>query len=164
MKIDKAEAKECFDEFLMVMDDQLEWLEGEAIKNGVILNKSADIPEKIERLFDLISKDMSEDERSRLLVVFGRYLGEFVRINHGGKWVLPLDDPKNINFNTPVITGHSKVQGLEFSPIRVMRAYSLRRKAGLIRQAIENHINPEILDLSEELAREDAATDVDKTK
>ncbi|NWL77112.1 hypothetical protein DM872_09630 [Pseudomonas taiwanensis] len=155
--MDKAEAREDFDEFLMAMDDQLEWLEGEASKRGVLLDKSSDIPEEIERLFDLMSENMSEDDVSRLLVVFGRYLGEYVRINHGGKWVLPLEDEKNINFNIPVITGHSKVQGLEFAPIRVMRAYSLRRNAGVIRKAIENHISPQILDLSEELARENAA-------
>lgn len=142
-KINKA--KEVFDEFLIVMDDQLEWLEDKAIENGITLEYSSDIPEKLEQLFDLISVNMSEDDVSRLLVVFGRYLGEFVRTSYGGKWVLPLDDQKNINFNIPVITGHSKVQGLEFAPIRIMRAYLIRRNAGSIRRAIENHINTEIL-------------------
>lgn len=108
MKIDKTKAKEEFDEFLMAMDDQLKWLQWESARKGVILDNSIDNPEKIEKLFDLISENMNEDEISRLLVVFGRHLGEFVRINHGGKWVLPLDDAKNINFNVPVITGHPR--------------------------------------------------------
>ena len=46
------------------------------------------------------------------------------------------------------------MQGLEFAPVRVMRACYLRRNAGLLRQAIANHIAPEILDLSEEVAQE----------
>jgi len=112
MEIEKTEAKEEFYDFLMVMDDQLEWLESEAEKNGIVLNGSSDIPENLEKFFDLMSIDLSEDDVSRLPVVFGRYLGEFVRTNYGGKWVLPLDDEKSINFNVPVITGIQRCRGL----------------------------------------------------
>jgi hypothetical protein len=89
-----------------------------------------------------------------MIVIFGRYLGEFIRLNYDGKWTLPLKDKKNVNFNTPVITGHSPIEGLEFAPIRVICAYALRRYKGTIRRAIDNHIHPQILDLSLEAAQE----------
>jgi len=154
MSIDHEQASAAFEDFLMAMDGQLAWLESEAAEKYISLNLSPQTPEQIETLFDLMSQDLDEDDVSRLLVVFGRYLGEFFRIHHGGQWVLPLDDEKDVNFNVPVICGHSVVPELEFAPIRVIRGYSLRRKPGCIRQAINNQINPEILDLGEEAARE----------
>jgi hypothetical protein len=156
MKVNRVEAEEKFDDFLMIMDDQLEWLEDEASKRGIDLRCTPNTPELLELLFDKMSVSMNEDDISRLLVVFGRYLGEFILTTYGGKWTLPLDDEKNINFNTPVIVEHTKFEGLEFSPIRAMRAYYLRRRKGLIRQTILNQIAPEIVDLSEEAARENS--------
>ncbi|MFJ4156871.1 hypothetical protein ACIPZF_19005 [Pseudomonas sp. NPDC089752] len=156
MTFDKIKAEEKFDDFLMAMDGQLEWLEEEASKLGVALSISPDTPELLESLFDKMSTSMSKDDIAGLLVVFGRYLGEYVRTTFGGKWELSLDDPKNINFNTPVIVQHSKFEGLEFSPIRAIRAYHLRKKTGLIRQIVDEDVTPEIPDLSEELARENS--------
>lgn len=154
MNIDTDEAEAVFDDFLIAMDDQVEWLAEEAEKHNIKLTYSPNTPELLETLFNLLSAGMDEDDTASLIVIFGRYLGEFVRLNYGGQWTLPLDDQKNVNFNTPIITGHSRVEGLEFAPIRVMRAYSLRRNDGTIRRAIENHINPQILDLSQEAAEE----------
>lgn len=155
MSIDKNEAEETFDNFLVTMDDQIDWLVDEAKKHEIHLTNSSDTPEILEKLFDLTSKGMDENLTTSLIVIFGRYLGEFMRLSYGGQWTLPLDDESNVNFNTPVITGHSSVEGLEFAPIRVMRAYALRRNVGTIRRSIENHINPEVLDLSQEVAQED---------
>lgn len=155
MKIDQIKAKEEFDDFLISMDDQIDWLTEQAKQHNIELYNSSNTPETLEQLFDLMSEGMNESDTESLIIIFGRFLGEFVRLTYGGQWKLPLDDPKNINFNTPVITGHSPVKGLEFAPIRIMRAYALRRKAGTIRRAIENHIAPAILDLSQEVAREE---------
>lgn len=138
----------------MAMDDQLKWLEEEASRLNLELGISKNTPELLEALLDRMSGGMNDDNKDRLLVILGRYLGEFVRITYGGKWTLPLDDEKNINFNTPVIVGHSRFEGLEFSPIRTMRAYSLRKKPGMIRKIIHSDISPQILDLSKEASEE----------
>lgn len=155
VNINKIDAEEDFDDFLMAMDGQLKWLEEEASELNLALSISKNTPELLEVLFDRMSEGMNDDNKDRLLVIFGRYLGEFVRNTYGGKWTLPLDDEKNINFNTPVIVGHSKFEGLEFSPIRTMRAYSLRKKPGMIRKIIHSDISPKILDLSKEASKEE---------
>ncbi len=155
MNIDKNEAEAVFDDFLIAMDDQTEWLADESEKYNIKLTNSPNTPELLENLFNLLSAGMNEDDTASLIVIFGRYLGEFVRLNYGGQWTLPLDDKHNVNFNTPVITGHSPIEGLEFAPIRVIRAYAIRRIDGTLRRAIENHINPQILDLSQEAAQEE---------
>ena len=154
MNINQDQAAEVFDDFLIAMDDQIEWLIEEAKKHKIALTNSPNTPELLEKSFDLISEELNEEDIEKLIVIFGRYLGEFIRLNYGGKWTLPLKDKKNINFNTPVITGHSPIEGLEFAPIRVIRAYALRRYKGTIRRAIDNHIHPQILDLSLEAAQE----------
>lgn len=149
MTLDLDEARETFDQFLMLMDGQIEWLVAQARIHGIALDGSPESLDRLERLHDLMAVTLSEDERDSLRVVFARYLGETVRLAHGGKWTLPLDDPKDINFNLPVIVGHSSCPWLEFNPIHTMRAYSLRGTPGLIRGVIAHSVNPQILDLSD---------------
>lgn len=147
MSFNKKESEEYFDKFLMVMDDQLENIINEAKNKHIILDKSLNDLENLEDLFDLMSDDLMKDQASGLIVLFARYLGELMVSNHGGKWTLPLDNEKNVNFNTPVITGHSPIKGLEFAPISTMRAYSVRRKKGTIRRSFNANINPINLDI-----------------
>jgi len=154
MTLDLNEAREAFDQFLMLMDGQIEWLVAQARIHGISLDGSPESLDRLERLHDLMAVTRSEDERDSLRVVLARYLGETVRLIHGGKWVLPLDDPREVNFNRPVIVGHSRYPLCEFSPIHAIRAYSLRRRPGLIRSIVANSVNPQILDLSD-LAEDD---------
>lgn len=148
MNVDKKQAQEVFEDFLMRMDDQLEALADEAAKRGIKLDKTLDDLERLEKLFDLMVEGADKDTRSSLIVTFARYLGEVVRIRYGGRWALPLDDEKNINFNKPVIVGHAKIEGLEFSPLTTMRAYALKKKPGMLRRAVDADIDPKPLDLS----------------
>ncbi|HDR9185436.1 TPA: hypothetical protein QDB06_006081 [Burkholderia vietnamiensis] len=148
MAFDKKLAEEEFDNFLMNMDDQLDWLSGKADEHGIELNVKIDDLPKLEKLFDLLSSGQDKSYVSGLVVAFARFLGEIVRENYGGKWDLPLDDEKNINFNTPVIVGHVPIDGLEFAPLSVMRAYALRRKPGTLQRAVDAQVNPKPVDLS----------------
>jgi hypothetical protein len=148
MKFDLTEAKERFEDFLMAMDDQLEWLENEGRANGIFLNlQLTDLP-RLETLFNILIKGKDKDEAAGLVVTFARYLGEVVVKNFGGHWRLSLDDSKSANFNTPVIAGHSNIPDLEFAPLSVMRAFSLRKREGTLRVAVEAQTHPKPLDLS----------------
>ena len=148
MSINKEAAEQDFDNFLMIMDDQLDNLRDEAEARGISLDLSPADLDKLEILFDLMSENVDKNEMSGLVVLFARHLGEIVRVNYGGNWRLSLDDEKNINFNNPVITGHCPVEGVEFSPIFVMRAYSLRRKKGTLQLAVDAQIKPSPVNLS----------------
>lgn len=149
MKFDKKKAKDDFDDFIFIMDDQLEWLETEADRHGIQLKPNSILFPNLELLFDIMTEGQSKDMTSRLIITFARYLGEAVIGTYGGKWTLPLDDPKSVNFNTPVITGHCPIEGLEFSPISAIRAYSIRHIKGMLKQAVDADINPSELDLSD---------------
>ncbi|VWC18515.1 hypothetical protein BLA13014_05590 [Burkholderia aenigmatica] len=148
MTFDRNAAEEKFDDFLMVMDEQLDWLSDEAKRRGIELKVGLDDLPNLEKLFDLLSDGKEKDYVSGLVVTFARYLGEIVRECYGGKWALPLDDEKNINFNSPVIVGHTSIEGLEFAPLSVMRAYALRRKPGTLQRAVSAQVNPKPVDLS----------------
>jgi predicted nuclease of restriction endonuclease-like RecB superfamily len=145
---DKYAAEKAFDEFLVKMDDQLEWLADEAEKYETSLDFTVDDLARLERLFDSMAENHDEHYASKLVIIFARHLGEFFRKNYGGKWSLHLADEKNVNFNTPVIAGYSKIEGLEFAPVSVMRAYNLRRKQGTLYRAVDANANPSALDLS----------------
>lgn len=146
--MDHTEAQEKFEAFLMIMDDQLEALKDEAAKRELRLDSSLADLERLERLFDLMSEGLDTDAKAGLIVTFARHLGEIVRIRSGGTWHLPLSDEKNINFNAPVIVGHTSITGLGFAPLSVMRAYALRRKPGTLRRAVEADIHIKPVDLS----------------
>jgi len=146
--LNKNDALESFDNFLMVMDEQLDALTEEAALYKVDLDFSLHSLSKLEDLFIKISENVEKDKINSLIVFFARYLGEIVIKNFGCKWTLPIDDPKNVNYNTPVIIGHSPIEGLEFSPIGVMRAFSLRKRSGMLKTAIDAHVSPNPIDLS----------------
>lgn len=147
MSFNKEAAENTFERFLIIMDDQIEFLKDEAEKNNIELDDSLSDLEKLEDLFDIMSQNLSGDGKSSLLVFFARHLGEVVRLNYGGKWFIQLEDKKNINFNEPVIIGHSPIEGLDFAPISVMRSYALRRKKGTLRCAVDADINPKAIDI-----------------
>jgi hypothetical protein len=151
MAIDFHAAEEQFQSFLVLMDEQIEWLESEARTHDIDISVSGDtvMLQRLESLFDVLSGGKDRDEIAGLNVVFARFLGEWLRLHFGGAWRLPLDDPKNVNFNTPVIEGHTRIPGLQFAPILAMRAYSLRRKPGVLLQAITAQVDPKTLDLTD---------------
>ena len=152
--VDREEASQRFDEFLMLMDEQLLALEQDAARVGLPLALGTDTPEQLEAVFDALAQGLSREKDPTiwggLLVYVGRYLGEWVRQTVGGRWELPLDDVRNVNFNTPVIVGHSPVPGLDLAPISLVRAYGLRRRRGTLRRGVVAQVRPEApLDLSD---------------
>lgn len=147
MTDDKQKYEEDFENFLMIMDEQLEALKDDAEKHKIPLDFSLSDLSNLEDLFDLMAPSNNKEDQSGMVVLFARHLGEMVRLNYGGQWFLPLDDKKNVNFNKPVIIGHSPVKGLEFSPIFVMRAYSLRRKKGALARAVKANVDPTPVDI-----------------
>ena len=142
------EKKEKFDEFLMIMDDQLEALEKDAIRHGIRIDRNMESLELLEQLFSKMKTEISKDDIGRLIVYFARYLGEIVIKTFGGHWYLPLEDKKNVNYNIPVIIGHSPVRDLDFAPISVVRGFSIKKNVGSFRIAIDAQISPNPLDLS----------------
>lgn len=145
--MNKNDAKEKFDKFIFILEDQITALEERGESYGVLLTRDMSSLEKLEELFDEMTVSSSKEERDELSISFGRYLGEIVRETFGGMWHLPLDDPRNINFNTPVIVGHTNLDGLEFPALGVMRAYSLRGKRGLLRRSIMSQVEPIAADI-----------------
>ena len=143
------QAREKFNEFLSLMDDQLEWLQRQAAGRGISLaHRREDLP-ALERLFDALAEGLDKPSIERLSVACTRHLGDTVRRVGGGRWALSSDGEKGANFGLPVITGHSPVVGLEFSPLLVMRAYQLRRRPGTLARAVDADIKPRALDLDD---------------
>ena len=154
MSLNLEEAREDFEQFLILMDDQIEWLVEQARDHGVVLDGSLETFDCLEGLYISMSATLTKDDCASLRVAFARYLGDSVRELYGGQWTLPLDDPGDISFNMPVIVGHSTCPWLEFNPIHTMLAFSLRQEPGMVRRAVAHSVDPQILDLSD-LAEDD---------
>lgn len=143
----REESENRFDDFLMLMDDQIDWLFSEAGRFGVELLTDIGDCEKLEALFDAMSDGLDKDQTQKLSVVFARQLGELVRQNYGGRWVLSWNNDNSMNRGLPVLIGHCPVDGVEFAPLRVMHFYALRRNRGLLRRSIEADVQPSPLAL-----------------
>lgn len=155
MKVDKAKAQKDFDAFLTIMDDQLAALKDMAEMEGITLDDSIDDCPKLEKLFSMTALAADKDAIPGLIVLFARQLGEIVVRNYNGIWALPLDDSADVNYNTPVITGHSE-KGVEFAPISVMRSFALRKKPGTLFTAIDADIHISPINLDDLLEKERA--------
>lgn len=143
-----ASRLKIFDDFLLIMDEQLECLERDAGLEGLSLDRSMACLDRLEELY-LKMAAKPESSASGQIVYFARYLGEVVINSYGGNWKLPLGDKKNVNYDTPVVVGHSPVPDLEFAPFGVVRSFSLRKKIGLFRSAILAQVKPEPIDLTD---------------
>ena len=128
MTFNLEEAREAFEQFLMLMDGQMEWLVAQAQTHGIELDGSPESLDRLERLHDLMAATLSEDERDSLRVVFARYLGETVRLVHGGKWALPLMTLRTSTSTGPSSLGThatpcvSSVPSMRFAPTRFAAA------------------------------------------
>ncbi|SMC20167.1 hypothetical protein SAMN02745857_00843 [Andreprevotia lacus DSM 23236] len=123
LQLDHAAALATFDDFLCIMDDQLEALEDEAEVLGITLTRSMDGLPQLEQLALQLLAQHGREAIGALSVYLGRYLGEITCICHGGRWVLPLDDPRDIHFNQPVINGLCPVPDVHLAPINLVRAF-----------------------------------------
>ncbi|RZK99498.1 MAG: hypothetical protein EOP36_19120 [Rubrivivax sp.] len=146
-KLDQEKAEDAFQQFLMEMDDRIEGLQQEAEGYQLALDLSDDSLDALEKFILKILNSKSNPDVKSLAVTCGRYLGEVMARNHHGRWILSLDDPKNINFNQPVVIGHGASK-TEFAPVSVCRAFILKKTPGLIKKAYLSQLSPRQLDLS----------------
>ncbi|WP_052732198.1 hypothetical protein [Hymenobacter terrenus] len=157
------EEEERLGQFILYMKDAFFPFLRHANTQGYQLNEAhtLDSLEDLERYIreKKISLDGASD--AALLVRYNcwYYLGEVMRRNFGGSWEFSMDQENDGNWGEYVIVGHSPVQGLEFVPERLFRAFILRGyKPGMFRKGIFNQVKPEPVDLSE-LAKEQEEED-----
>lgn len=85
MTFNPEEARETFEQFLIIMDDQIEWMIEQAQLRGLDLDGSLESLDRLEALYTTMAATLSEDEQDGLRIVFARNLGDVVWEHHGGK-------------------------------------------------------------------------------
>ena len=130
---DEAAALETFEQFLFEMDQRVEALQEAAVARGFTLDMTVGSLNDLEAFLEEVSRATPPAiDMESLNVLGGRYLGEVVCAQYGGKWELPLSDRSSVNFNQPVIVGHSDA-GAEFAPISVAGAFLKKNNADCLR-------------------------------
>jgi hypothetical protein len=66
-----------------------------------------------------------------------RYLGETFRRNVGGHWSISFDDPRNVAYGLPVLTGF-KGENSALTPLTMATASTDRRTGKYLRGILEN--------------------------
>jgi hypothetical protein len=144
--LSRKELEEKFELFLFNMDDCLEQFEEKSSQQGYIFDYSLNSLPLIEKYIIDNNIPVDSDDYNDI----SSYVGEVVRKNvKGSKWICNLDKKNNsLYYGYPVITGHTKIDGVLFSPFHLVKAFILRKKSNLFREAIESQINPQPIDWS----------------
>lgn len=130
------EELEKFEQFIFEMDDALEAFVKEAEASGVRLAYSIDSLDDLERY--VLSKD-AESMNSQMRNRAARYLGEVFRKYVGGQWTICLKGRQYLYFKLPVISGYS-TKPIEFCPIDIIANLLRQRHRGLLRRAVDSHL------------------------
>jgi len=130
------EELEKFECFLFEMDDVLEAFLAEASAEGIDFDYSLDSLDALEKY---VVSQPDEGKSSRFQSRAARYLGEVFRKSVGGRWELCLKDPNYVYFKVPVLTGYSD-KPIEFCPIEVLGSFTLKKEPGMLKRAVESHL------------------------
>ncbi len=136
--LSQQEADEKLQLFLIELDDYLEEFIEVAKENNYELDYSYNSLDELEKFALQFDFTYESDFYSGA----SRYYGETIVKKFGGKWIISNDIKDNsIYFGFPVIIGHTKFD-IQFSSFHVMRNFLALKKIGLLKSAIESHINP----------------------
>lgn len=142
--LSKNELEDKFQIFLFNLSEQQEDFIKKARQNDFELDYSLESLPVLEEYLVKKNITVNEDEYNDAAA----YLGEVVRRNIGGEWQCSLDKDKNsLYYGLPVIYGHSKFD-IELSPFSVVRIFLLRHRENHFLKVINNHINPELKDIT----------------
>jgi hypothetical protein len=131
-----VEEREKFEFFLFEMDDVLSLYVASAISLGYALDYTLDSLVELERYWREAG-DGSPDGAAASRAA--RYLGEVFRRNVGGTWRLCDKGPRYLHHGLPVLAGYASMD-IEFCPTAVFRNYAASEKSGLLRTAVESHL------------------------
>jgi hypothetical protein len=145
--IDTKQARDEFQHYLVDMSDTLQGFMKEAEGSGYHLGQSTESLDELEKY--LLAIETRVNDRDHLISQAATYFGEVVRKHYGGRWKLSLENPKAAFYGFPIIVGHSRYS-VELCPIRSIRTFLNSKKPGLLRQIIENHMNPNEIKLTPE--------------
>lgn len=142
--IPTEEIEEKFENFIFNMSDNLEQIEEKANQQNLKFDYTLNSLKNIERYILKNNTTINDDDYNDL----SSYLGEVLRKNSKGNWICNLDKEGNsLYYGFPVIAGHS-IDGVLFSPFHLIKAFILRKKENLFKEAIESQINPKEIDWS----------------
>jgi hypothetical protein len=130
------EEREKFEHFLFEMDDVLEPYIAGAVALGYPFDYSLDSLAELERYWRTAgdgNRDGTAANRA------ARYLGEVFRRCVGGTWRLCDKGPRYLYHGLPVVAGYANAD-IEFCPIEVFANFVARSEPGLLRRAVESHL------------------------
>jgi len=136
-KTDVAPAeREKFEQFLFEMDDVLDVYVGTAAAQGYALDYSLDRLAELERYWRETGESSADGTLANRA---SRYLGEVFRRRLGGTWRLCDKGPRYLYNGLPVIAGYANMD-IEFCPVEVFASFVARGEAGMLRRAVESHL------------------------
>lgn len=122
--------RDKFEKYLFEMDDVLDDFVGEAGALGYRLDYTEGSLDALESF--VLQRLHSDEEQVKNRAA--RYLGEVFRKRVGGHWDLYMDNPDDLHYRLPVITGFSKVD-FDFCPIEIVVNFTVKQERGILQRA-----------------------------
>lgn len=142
----KTTPSDKFNLFVFSIDDTLAELRTETGLGEAGLDFSVESLDRLERWLSNQNMTLSH---VRTINMVAQYLGEYMRLHHGGHWVLGEDENSTMTHDIPLIISHND-RGNPFSPISVVENFVVHKDSGLFRDAIDAEFDDFDFDLKPE--------------
>jgi hypothetical protein len=138
---DTSTLRDDFEVWLMDMDDAIDrFLDQVPPDVRLRLDFSAESLDVLEawllQRYPTLDALLEESEKN-ILDGAARYVGQTLREHLGGRWDIALEDPQDVNYRLPILTGFQG-QYSALSPVTLVTAASDRRSGTYLRTVLQN--------------------------
>ena len=132
--------QENFEEWLILIDFKMDYFTGEfANEQKLKLDYSIESLDEIEGWILANYKEIKDLIADRkMLDYLTVYVGETIRENLGGKWVIDLENKENVFYSMPVVINPDRKRALHLCPLPLSTASIDRQKGNFISTVVKN--------------------------
>ena len=135
-----AYTQDDFEDWIILIDFKMDYFTGEFAKEqNLKLDYSIESLDELEGWILANYKEVNDLIADRkMLDYLTVYVGETIRKNLGGKWVIDLENKENVFYSMPVVINPDRKRAILLCPLTLSTASIDRQKGNFISTVVKN--------------------------
>ena len=135
-----AYTQDDFEDWIILIDFKMDFFTGEFVKEqNLKLDYSIESLDELEGWILANYKEVNDLIADRkMLDYLTVYVGETIRKNLGGKWVIDLENKENVFYSMPVVINPDRKRAIHLCPLTLSTASIDRQKGNFISTVVKN--------------------------
>ena len=135
-----AYTQDDFEDWIILIDFKMDYFTGEFVKEqNLKLDYSIESLDELEGWILANYKEVNDLIADRkMLDYLTVYVGETIRKNLGGKWVIDLENKENVFYSMPVVINPDRRRAPHLCPLTLSTASIDRQKGKFISTVVKN--------------------------